>query len=86
MFIIRVNNQKYIWNNDRSDDFLQFLPKLFKVNKSAIEAFYVDPEDEAQVTPATIDSLDPSQVGTPLKAWPYDENGNFTGNKLEGDA
>ena len=52
----------------------------------AIEAFYVDPEDEAQVTPATIDSLDPSQVGTPLKAWPYDENGNFTGNKLEGDA
>ena len=36
MFLLTVNIIKYLWGNKRNDDFLQFLPSYFNVEKENI--------------------------------------------------
>jgi hypothetical protein len=85
MFIIKVNGTRHLWSNDKADDFIQFLPKHFKCNKSAIEAYYVESENEPMITPENIDSIDLTQVGKKVTVWPYSADGTFLGNVCDGD-
>ena len=87
MFIIRGNGRFELMGNAKEDDFLQFMPKYFKCPKEALEVWYVPPENEALAGEVNWLESDPVEagIGQKLKAWPYNPQGGFMGNKVEGE-
>lgn len=46
MFIVNLFGQKQLFLNDKTDDFISGLKKLYECEESDIESFYIDEEDQ----------------------------------------
>lgn len=49
MFIVNVFNQKQLFLNSKTDDFISGVKTLYECNDSDIECFYVDEDDQKAI-------------------------------------